>query len=134
MKKEIQHIIFFEDDPLDCEIYKDIITELDPDINCIFYPDDSKINEVIKYCPKSSLIILDLNLKNTDGFELYKKHLQQLDFTVYIHTSSDNPKGISIANQYNISGYFQKQLKHIDIKKQLESIIYFFKYDLKHLY
>ncbi len=134
MIRELKNIIFFEDDPLDCEIFHNIVSDLDKNINCVFYPDDRKIEALKEFNPINSLILLDLNLKNIDGITLYKTYLEDLNFTVYIHTSSDNPKDIIIAGKSKISGYFQKQLKHKDIQAQLKSLIFFYQYNLKHLY
>ena len=84
MIRELKNIIFFEDDPLDCEIFHNIVSDLDKNINCVFYPDDRKIEALKEFNPINSLILLDLNLKNIDGITLYKTYLEDLNFTVLL--------------------------------------------------
>ena len=130
MKKSLKNIIFFEDDPLDCEIFSELVSQIDGGINCHFLANAKDLSLLKKVNTKESLISLDLNLCEIDGFTVYSNCLRDSDFIVYVHTSSDNPNDIKTAQELGLKYYFQKKTLHADIKKQLELFINLFQNNL----
>lgn len=126
----LKNVIFVEDDALDFEVYKSVLNRQFPDLKVVQMLD---VNPQIlsKYLLKETLILLDINLNGTDGIEFYEQNIKPLQYTVYVHTSSDNPADISRAKKAGIKAYFQKQLGREDISAQLSALLGFF--DLNHI-
>lgn len=124
-----ENIVFFEDDKLDYEMSYGVLSKLYPQINFYnftFFPEDfSK-----KFLPAETLIFVDLNLKGMDGLDLYLGRLKKLNYTTYVHTSSDNPLDVARCRDAGIDDFFKKKMGPLKIERQLGSLVEFFNANL----
>ena len=126
---KLKNIVFIEDDPLDYEVYESILETHLPLINVARYEKVDK-SFYSKYPASNTLILLDINLNGVHGVESFKKDLKSHHYTVYTHTSSDNPADIEKCKEAGINAYFQKQSGKKEIEDLLLSIIKFYEYNL----
>lgn len=74
-----------------------------------------------------ALIFLDINMPGIDGFE-FLAHLEQMklpqEIDVVLLTTSDNPKDVEKASQFNIRGYLHKPLTAEKINSIIPTIAF----------
>ena len=129
VRDRLKYIVFLEDDPLDFEVYSDLLSDHLNGVDIKQYDDvDEKFYS--KYPPGHTLVLLDLNLSGTKGLDVYKYKLKSYHYTVYVHTSSDNPHDIKLCKKQGLTAYFQKKIGKDKIKDQLMTILNFYELNL----
>jgi len=80
------------------------------------------------YYPHPAMIILDLNLPGTNGWELLrfiKEDANLKHIPVIVFTTSNNPEDIKRCHEYGVANYIVKPIDYNQLKKNMQMLIDF---------
>lgn len=130
MNKKL-NILLIEDDRIEVVKFKRAITEEFKDFQVTQANNGSEALEMLQE-PYPHVIILDLNMPDTDGIEflsILKNDEKRSHIPVIILTTSDNDKDIDECYKLGIAGYFLKPLKFEDYEQKIKMILNYFKFN-----
>lgn len=76
--------------------------------------------------PRPGLIVLDLNLRGTDGREVLRRIKQDAGMKtipVVVFTTSNNPKDIEDCYQYGVNSYIVKPINFAQLKRDIQTLV-----------
>lgn len=118
----LKTIAFVEDDELDFELFGQIIDSFGHDLKVVnLHPVTAE--KVDQLDPSSTIIFLDLKIKNTRGYEIYQSFLKEKKFITYYLTSSDDPNDVDRCSIVGGNGYLQKFENVSSNRRQLKNVI-----------
>lgn len=130
MNKKLK-VLLIEDDRIEVVKFKRAISEEFKDLEILQASNGKEALELINE-PYPHVIVLDLNMPDTDGIEFLSiiKSDENIDhIPVIILTTSDNEKDIDECYRLGIAGYFIKPLKYEDYEQKIKMILNYFKYN-----
>lgn len=128
------NIAMIDDDPDDQFFYKRLFMEVN---NKIIFDHYYESNDFFKSIEKKdrlpNLILLDLNMPITSGFDfikLIKAKKGLVSIPIIVLTTSSSPMDIQDCKDLGITSYFVKQMDYEDCKEMVKAIYqYWFKFN-----
>lgn len=116
------YCIFYADDDLDDQqLFRDIVSEINSQLDVHFQNDGQELIDQLKNPPpRPQLIFLDLNMPRKDGFEALKEIRQSENLKnvpVIIFTTSDDSASIEATKDLGASVYITKPSFFSSFKK-----------------
>jgi CheY-like chemotaxis protein len=133
-------ILVVEDSDEDFEVFCRIMLELSPDASFFRVCDGDDALDYLyqqgsyqdaKLSPRPSIILLDLNLPNTDGRDVIKEVKQNKSLKtipIVVLTTSSSPKDIESCYEFGANSYLMKPM---GLKQFKEVIAIFYQYWLQ---
>jgi DNA-binding response OmpR family regulator len=125
--KQINRVLVIDDDKDDQQFLHKAIHDLFPNMECISL---SNGKEALKFIeenpPPPSYIFLDLNMPYLNGFEFlkeFKKEKGNSETSVYIYSTSSNPRDKEKAKSLGADDYIVKFTDLTSLKARLKNVI-----------
>jgi DNA-binding response OmpR family regulator len=124
---QINRVLVIDDDKDDQQFIRRAINDLFPNMECISL---SNGKDALKFIdenpPPPSYIFLDLNMPYLNGFEFlkeFKKERGNIETTVYIYSTSSNPRDREKAKSLGADDYIVKYSDLNSLKARLKNVI-----------
>ena len=124
---QINRVLVIDDDKDDQQFIRRAINDLFPNMECISI---SNGKDALKFIdenpPPPSYIFLDLNMPYLNGFEFlkeFKKERGNIETTVYIYSTSSNPRDREKAKSLGADDYIVKYSDLNSLKARLKNVI-----------
>jgi DNA-binding response OmpR family regulator len=124
---QINRVMVIDDDKDDQQFIRRAINDLFPNMECISI---SNGKDALKFIdenpPPPSYIFLDLNMPYLNGFEFlkeFKKERGNIETTVYIYSTSSNPRDKEKAKSLGADDYIVKYSDLNSLKARLKNVI-----------
>ena len=118
----VSNILIVDDDPLMIQIVRHILKDME-DIR-IFDAQSGKSALTLINDIDISLILLDLKLPDTDGFELFEKIRKDKDISVILMTGDKSAETIRRIDELNIDDYVTKPLNEAITREAVHGILH----------
>lgn len=126
VKTTIQKVLLLDDDRDDCEIFEQVLLEVNPSLQLYCLHKAEALLEAIK-TQQPDIIFLDMNMPKINGIEclrmLYKEGICNT-IPVVIYSDSENPKEIEIAYKLGATLYFRKQAQMAELVQRINQIVH----------
>ncbi len=123
MRKEKFSIFYTDDDPDDQELFRDVINEMDSNLDLYIQNDGAELITLLDNPPPHpQLIFLDLNMPVKNGIEVLKeiRETERLrDFPVVIFSTSDDENAIQTTRELGANFYITKPTSYNLLKKAI---------------
>ena len=130
MNKKL-NILLIEDDRIEVVKFKRAISDEFKDLEILQASNGKEAQRMLNE-PYPHVIVLDLNMPDTDGIEflsILKNDENIKHIPVIILTTSDNEKDIDECYRLGIAGYFIKPLKYEDYEQKIKMILNYFRFN-----
>jgi PleD family two-component response regulator len=124
---QINRVLVIDDDKDDQQFLRKAINDLFPNMECVSI---SNGKEALKFIdenpPPPSYIFLDLNMPYLNGFEFlkeFKKERGNSETSVYIYSTSSNPRDKEKAKTLGADDYIVKFSDLNSLKAKLKTVI-----------
>ena len=121
-------IVLIDDDRDDGQLFKEVLAEIDSEIEFIHYEDPrrglEKLLNELTGLPR--MIFLDINMPIVNGWHCLKEFKKQdhlKNTPVIIYTTSSQQREKDIANELGANDFITKPDDYIQLKKVLESMV-----------
>lgn len=124
-RKTPLRVLLTDDDEDDRLIFKEILDEMERDINVRMVNDGKELMDFLttENNPLPHIIFLDLNMPNMSGLECLKKirsHEKYSDISIAIYSTSSSEKDIDDTFSHGANIYITKPAAYSELKKVLE--------------
>ncbi|HTB25858.1 MAG TPA: response regulator [Puia sp.] len=125
--KQINRVLVIDDDKDDQQFLHKAIHDLFPNMECISLNNGKEALKFIEENPPPpSYIFLDLNMPYLNGFEFlkeFKKEKGNSETSVYIYSTSSNPRDKEKAKSLGADDYIVKFTDLTSLKARLKNVI-----------
>ncbi|WP_199535429.1 response regulator [Rhodohalobacter sp. SW132] len=123
--KTPMHVLLTDDDEDDRLIFKEILGEMDRNINLRMVNDGKQLMDYLttENNPLPHIIFLDLNMPNMSGVECLKEirsHEKYNDISIAIYSTSTSKKDIDDTFYHGANIYITKPAAYSELKKVLK--------------
>jgi CheY-like chemotaxis protein len=120
-----KNILLVDDDADDQFIFKDALSEINEQVQCITASNGLEALEILNSCnPRPTLIFLDLNMPLMNGFECLEQIQEKFkEIPVVIFTTSDNPSDRRRTKEAGAKFFFTKTSDFKLLKNKIIEIL-----------
>lgn len=106
------NLILVDDDPDEAYLLRQALNKVEPDLSLQYFADSREFLTVLnETAVQPTLVLLDLNMPNQDGFEVLKEvksRQNTSNIPIVIYSNSNNPKDIELSYKTGANSYVRK--------------------------